>query len=168
MIIVSDTTPFRYLIEIDEAHILETLFGKVIIPKRVFQELQHPKTPQKVRDWIQATPVWIEVKTADLSRYVPQRKIDQGEHEAIALALELQADRLLIDDKNGRIEAKRAGLLIVPTMAIIELAAQLDLIDLITVIDALRQTTFHLPPENDIQAMIDRDTLRKQAKQSGS
>ena len=53
-------------------------------------------------------------------------------------------------------------------MAIIELAAQLDLIDLITVIDALRQTTFHLPPENDIQAIIDRDTLRKQAKQSGT
>ena len=32
MIIVSDTTPLRYLIEIDEIYVLEKLFGEVIIP----------------------------------------------------------------------------------------------------------------------------------------
>lgn len=40
MITVSDTTPLRYLIEIEEAHILEILFGKVVIPEkhvRLFQ-----------------------------------------------------------------------------------------------------------------------------------
>ncbi len=34
MIIVSDTTPLRYLIEIDEIYVLEKLFGEVIVPER--------------------------------------------------------------------------------------------------------------------------------------
>jgi predicted nucleic acid-binding protein len=168
MIIVSDTTTFRYLIEIEEVHILETLFGQVIIPEKVAEELQHPNTPHKVKDWMLAPPAWLGVKTADITLFVPQIKLHRGEHEAIALALELQADRLLVDDRNGRIEAKRAGIFIFPTMAILELAAQRDLIDLPLVIDELRKTSFHLPPEKDIQAMLDRDTLRKQAKQSGT
>jgi len=36
MIIVSDTTPLRYLIETDEIHVLEKLFGEVIIPHKQF------------------------------------------------------------------------------------------------------------------------------------
>jgi len=53
MIIVSDTTPLRYLIEIDEIYVLEKLFGEVIIPEKVAEELQRPKTPQQVKDWMQ-------------------------------------------------------------------------------------------------------------------
>jgi predicted nucleic acid-binding protein len=49
MIIVSDTTPFRYLIEVDAIDILATLFGQIIIPEAVAGELQHPKTPPKIK-----------------------------------------------------------------------------------------------------------------------
>jgi predicted nucleic acid-binding protein len=49
MIVVSDTTPLRYLIEIDKAHILEAIFGKIIIPEKVVEELQGLRTPQKVK-----------------------------------------------------------------------------------------------------------------------
>ncbi len=56
MIIISDTTPLRYLIEIEEVHILPKLFGKVIIPEKVSAELQDPKTPEAVKGWIQALP----------------------------------------------------------------------------------------------------------------
>ena len=56
MIIISDTTPLRYLIEIEEVHILPKLFGKVIIPEKVSEELQDPKTPEAVKGWIQALP----------------------------------------------------------------------------------------------------------------
>lgn len=162
MIIVSDTTPFRYLIEIGQTALFETLFGRVILPERVFAELQNEKTPQLVRDWMRARPAWLEVKLADITLFTPQRKIDRGEHEAIALALELSADRLLIDDRNGRLEAQRAGLSIVPTMAMLELAARRDLIDLPKVIADLRGTTFHLPSEEIIEAMLERDRKRKE------
>jgi predicted nucleic acid-binding protein len=35
MIVVSDTTPLRYIVEIDKTDILETIFGRVIIPEKV-------------------------------------------------------------------------------------------------------------------------------------
>jgi predicted nucleic acid-binding protein len=48
MIVVSDTTPFRYLIEIEAVDVLSMLFGQVIIPQAVALELQHQNTPQKI------------------------------------------------------------------------------------------------------------------------
>jgi predicted nucleic acid-binding protein len=62
MTIISDTTPLRYLIEIEKAYILESLFGRVIIPQAVFNDLQRPKTPQPVKEWIVNRPAWLEIR----------------------------------------------------------------------------------------------------------
>jgi predicted nucleic acid-binding protein len=51
MIIVSDTTPLHYLILIDEVDLLPKLFGEIIIPVMVLNELQTDKTPQKIRSF---------------------------------------------------------------------------------------------------------------------
>jgi predicted nucleic acid-binding protein len=56
MIIISDTSPLRYIIEIDETHILEALYSRIIIPIKVFNELQGKHTPPKVIAWIQKHP----------------------------------------------------------------------------------------------------------------
>jgi predicted nucleic acid-binding protein len=142
MIIISDTTPFRYLIEIEAVEILEKLFERVIIPETVFAELQAENTPEKVRTWIQSAPVWVEIRQANVALFSPLTEIHDGEREAIALALELNADALLIDDRDGRREAKRVGLFIIPTLAALELAAKKDLIDLPEAIERLSNTTF--------------------------
>jgi len=161
MIIVSDTTPLRYLIEIEAAHILEKLFGHVIIPQTVFSELQGEKTPPKVTRWIQSRPNWLEVRQANVSLFTPKRKIEDGEREAIALALELKADALLIDDKNARREAKDAGLSIVPTLTLLEQAAEQGLIDLPETIDRLRKTSFRAT-RRLFDEMLERDRQRKE------
>lgn len=163
MIIVSDTTPLRYLIEIDEVHILETLFGKVIIPEKIAEELQRPKTPQKIKDWMLARPVWLEVRKADISLFTPQKRIHDGEREAFALALELKADAVLLDDRNALTEARRLNLQTIALFTLLEQASARDLLDLPLAVDAIRKTTFRLPPEKDIQAMLDRDHQRKQS-----
>ena len=162
MITVSDTTPLRYLIEIEEAHILETLFGQVVIPEKVAEELQRPKTPQKIKDWMQARPAWLVVRKADLSLFTPQKKIDDGERETFALALELNADTVLLDDRAALPEAKRLGLQTVSLFTLLERAAMRDLLDLSQTVAKLRTTSFRLPPEELIQAMLERDRLRKQ------
>ncbi len=162
MIIVSDTTPLRYLIEIAEVQLLETLFGKVIIPEKVAEELQRPKTPQQVKDWMLARPAWLEVRKADLSLFTPQKKIDDGEREAFALALELKADAILLDDKNALPEAKRLNLQTIALFTLLERAAARNLIDLPAAVAAMRKTSFRLPPEPAIQAMLERDAMRKQ------
>ncbi len=161
MIIVSDTTPLRYLIEIEEVHILQKLFGRVIIPEKVSEELQRPKTPKKVKDLIQSHPVWLEVRKADISLFTTIKKIDQGEHEAFALALELKADAVLLDDKAAATEAARHNILVIPTFTILERASADNLIDLPGTVDAMRQTSFRLPAEEEIAAMLERDARRK-------
>lgn len=163
MIIVSDTTPIRYLVEIGKMHILESLFGRVIIPRQVFAELQGQKTPQPVREWIQALPQWIEVRTADISLFVPKAKIEDGEREAIALALEVKADALLCDDGKAIKEAARLNLSVLRLFNILQIAADNDLLDLPEVVDQMRQTTFRMPPDEIVDAMLERDRLRKQS-----
>jgi predicted nucleic acid-binding protein len=161
MIIISDTTPLRYLIEIEEVGILERLFGEVIIPEKVAEELDRPKTPQKVKDWMQSRPDWLKVRKADTSLFTSQKRLDDGEREAFALALELKADAVLLDDKDAAAEAARHNILTIPTFTILEQAAARNLIDLPKTVDELRKTTFRLPPERDIKAMLERDAERK-------
>lgn len=162
MIVISDTTPLRYLIETDLVHILEALFGEIIIPSAVFVELQHPKTPPKVKNWILNPPAWLEVRQANLSVFTPQKLIGPGEHEAFALALEMQALAVLLDDRAAMVEAQRHNITTIPTFAVLEQAAARDLLDLPQAVAALRQTSFRLPPEADIDAMLERNRLGKQ------
>ena len=165
MIIVSDTTPLRYLIEIEKVDILEILFGKVIIPEKVAEELQRPKTPQKVKDWMQAHPAWLEIRRADLSLFTPQKKIGAGEREAFALALELKADAVLLDDKDALPEANRLKLQTIALFTLFDRAAARGLIDLPQTVDAMRKTSFRLPPVEIIDAMLERDRKRKEAEE---
>jgi predicted nucleic acid-binding protein len=163
MIIVSDTTPFRYLIEIEAVELLEKLFGQVIIPEKVFAELQGESTPEQVKKWIQSAPAWVEVRRADTSLYSPATEIQDGEREDIALALELKADALLIDDKDARREAKRTGLFIIPTLAVLEIAAKKGLVDLPEMIERLSKTTFHATRKLFDQ-ILERDRKRRESK----
>lgn len=87
MIILSDTSPINYLILIGEIEVLRKLAGRIIIPQAVFVELQNQKTPESVRAWIDSRPDWLEVHQANLSLYMPKKKLGAGEHEAIAWRL---------------------------------------------------------------------------------
>jgi predicted nucleic acid-binding protein len=163
MTIISDTTPLRYLIEIEKAYTLESLFGIVIIPQAVLNDLQRPKTPQPVKEWIVNRPAWLEVRQANLSLYTPQKRIGAGEREAFALALELQADAVLLDDKGAMVEAKRLGLVTIRTFDILERAAKENLLDLPETIGRIKRTSFRLPPAKIIAEILERDRQRKQA-----
>jgi predicted nucleic acid-binding protein len=79
MIIISDTSPINYLVLTGDIDILATLFQRVLIPPAVFNEMQHPKTPQPVKDWINNAPAWLEVKQADASLFTPSKRIGDGE-----------------------------------------------------------------------------------------
>jgi predicted nucleic acid-binding protein len=162
MITVANTTPLRYLIEIEAAHILESLFGQIIIPEKVAEELQRPKTPPSVKAWMQNRPAWLEVRSANTSLFTPQRKIHEGERQAIALAIELQANVILIDDYDALKEAHRLKLSTLPLFSILEQAAQNALLDLLEAVRKMRHTSFHMPPLELVDAMLERDRQRKE------
>jgi predicted nucleic acid-binding protein len=63
--IVADTTPLNYLVLIQAADILSSLYGKVLIPPAVKAELAHANTPDVVRTWISQPPSWLEMYRPD-------------------------------------------------------------------------------------------------------
>lgn len=75
----------------------------------------------------------------------PALKLGSGEREAIALAEEVGADLLLVDDAKARREALRRGLAVTGTLAVLVAAAERGLVDLPEAIAALWQTTFRAP-----------------------
>ncbi len=157
MIIVSDTTPIHYLILIEEIDILKTLFGRVIVPQAVFDEMRREKTPPEVRDWIAAAPSWLEVKQADPAFFHPQKKIGDGEREAIALAIELGAEALLIDDRDGVKEATRNNVFTIGTLAVLKMATEQNLLDLSAAIALLSNTNFRMPSAEALEKMLGSD-----------
>ncbi len=160
MIIVSDTAPLNYLILIDCQNALSVLFGTVVIPSKVFEELQREETPEKVREWIASRPAWLHVRALKGGVEAVSDKIHAGEREAIALAEELHADLLLIDDKDGRQEAEKHHLAVTGTLGVLKAAAQQNIIDLSEAIDRLRQTSFREPTR------IVEEMLRQNAERS--
>jgi predicted nucleic acid-binding protein len=108
MVVVADTSPINYLILIGQIELLPQLYARILIPPAVLNELQHPLAPAPVREWSARPPGWLEVlppkNTVDIV------ELDPGETEAIALAIEMQIEVLLIDEQAGRQEAARRGL----------------------------------------------------------
>lgn len=60
-VVVADTTPLNYLIVVHQAQILASLFGEVMIPEAVLEELRHPKAPVAVSRWLRELPAWLRI-----------------------------------------------------------------------------------------------------------
>lgn len=159
MIVVSDTSPLNYLVLIDAIDVLPQMFGQVHVPPAVMQEFQHPRTPEPVKHWAQSQPDWLIVHTpsADIAFDL---KLDPGETEAIALALELGAAAILVDERKGRQFAATQGLATLGTITVLELAAEQELLDLPTALAALQQTSFH-STKTLINDALQRDAARR-------
>jgi len=154
MIVVSDTSPINYLVQLGIIEILPQLFETVIIPAEVHRELTSQRTPPVVHEWISTPPDWLEIRQN--STLIITQKADPGETAAIALAIELQPDYIVVDDLKGRKIARANHLRIIGTVGIIELAYQQGLLDLKTKLDELLKTNFHID-EIIIQQVLDRN-----------
>lgn len=120
MTVVSNTSPLRYLIVINQANLVQQIFGQILIPRGVEQELVHPSAPEAIRQWMSQKPAWLEIRdlTQPPDPELAQR-LDQGEAEAIRLALDLHADFLLIDEFRGRQIATARSITVIGTLGIL-------------------------------------------------
>lgn len=121
MIVVSDTSSISNLLTVGHAHLLREVFGEVIVPPAVEDELRrfHSSLPDFLKR--------VAPRDSDLLARLTV-EIDIGEAEAICVARELRADRLLIDEKLGRVIATREGLAIIGVVGILVLAKQRGLV----------------------------------------
>jgi predicted nucleic acid-binding protein len=102
MVVIADTSPLNYLVLIEQAEVLPKLYGEIVIPQSVLEELLHPSAPQAVARWIACAPSWLIVE-----RNIPSfpgllADLDLGEREALALALAKSAGRFSLDRRRER------------------------------------------------------------------
>ena len=147
MIVVADTSPINYLVLIKEIEILPRLYGKVVIPQTVREELLHPVAAEIVRTWTAQAPAWLEIRTPAKSPDPSLARLDAGERDAIMLAAELHADQLIVDDREGRRLAEERGITVIGTLGVLKEAATMGLLDLRDCVARLQTTTFYVAPE---------------------
>lgn len=139
-VVVSDTSPIRALSYLGRLELLSSLFGEVIVPTAVAAELLRLK-PAEPRLELAAVPAVRVVAPGNAARVyeLSAQKLDAGESEAIALAEELGADLLLIDERRGDVIARAAGLSTVGVLGLLVRAKRTGSIErLAPLIDRLR------------------------------
>lgn len=146
MLVVSNTSPLRYLIAVGRAELLAGLFGEIVIPTGVAQELGDKSAPLIVRQWIARPPAWLRILTLQIR---PDAELlatlDLGEREAIQLTAEQKADFLVIDEWKGRAIARRRGLPLIGAIGVLGASYQRALIDdPLNVLVAMRQQGFRI------------------------
>jgi len=120
VIVVSNASPVLNLAVVGHLGLLRQLYGRIIVPRAVYCEVvvagmgQPGAAEVKAADWVESRQVANETVVASL-----RLEVDQGEAEAIALAIELRADLLLLDERRGRAIASRLGMRFVGLLGIL-------------------------------------------------
>jgi predicted nucleic acid-binding protein len=121
VIVVADAGPLIYLDGIGKLDLLPALYGRVLVPRRVFEEVVVEGAGLPGAAGVAAAG-WLEVvdiPADDLVYAALRTAVDSGEAAAIALAARTHADVVLIDDRAGRLAATQLGLLVRGTLAIL-------------------------------------------------
>lgn len=112
MLVVSNTSPLSNLAILDHLDLLREQFGELILPGAVRAELErlpNPAARRRLESGFEQN--WLRIKP--LTRPIPEdveMTLHRGEAETIALALELKADLVLLDEADARLKAKQLGL----------------------------------------------------------
>ena len=168
MPVIADTSVFNYLILLDQLALLPALYARVVIPTVVLTvELPHPDSPALVRSWVEHLSMdlaWLEWRTPTRTPAVDLLLLEAGERDTILLAEELQADLVLMDDKDGRKAAERRALTVYGTVGVLTRAAERGLVDLPEMFTRLLATNFRID-ERILQDALARDAARKATAQ---
>ena len=125
--VISNTTPILSLLKIDKIDILKELYGKIIIPLAVYQEIEKGKYKQYYQDITLLN--WIEIKKIqDTNSTDYFFDLDDGEAEVLILAKEINADLVLLDEIIGRRYAKQLQINLTGTIGILLKAKEKGLI----------------------------------------
>jgi uncharacterized protein len=141
IVVVADTSPLNYLIQIEQEELLHRLYGRVLIPEAVLAELQREHAPQSVKRWSSKLPDWVSVASAPASNESLLSELDSGEREAILLAEISHADLLIIDERKGTLIARARGLETVGTLGVLGSAHKRGWVDARKLFEQLVQST---------------------------
>jgi uncharacterized protein len=145
---IVDTSPLIFLAKLDRLDLLRKSADELLVPAAVVEEVRaYPDDAgQKIEE---ALDSWLREERVGARRVVDVLLVDLdlGEAEVIALARERSADRIVMDDLDGRRFARRLGLEPIGTLGLL-LAAKLrgELDSLQAEIERLEREGFRVSP----------------------
>lgn len=142
IVVVADTSPLNYLIQIKCDHVLPALYERVLVPAAVVEELGHPRVVATVRAWLTRVPSWLVVQQVAEAADARLARLDPGERQAIQLAKREHADLLLMDERLGVRIAREQGLAVTGTLGVLLQAARRGLLDMERALTDLQATDF--------------------------
>lgn len=152
MKVISNSSPLIILYNCGRLEILQQLFGQVLIPEAVHQEVVD-NTKNRSQSETVARCDFIHVHPIPQLPFTFGHKLDRGEIEALILSATLNADYLLLDDKRAQKEAKLQGLTFIPTFAVLLKAAQKGFIsDFEAVLTELQQKNIFISRDLNLAA----------------
>ena len=146
--VVCNTSPLIALHQIGQVHLLQNLFGRLLVPPAVIQEAQS----------IGSLPPWI-VSREPSQPLGPQMlgvSLGAGESAAIALALEVRASRVILDDRPARRTAQAIGLAVIGTLGVLTAGKRRGWVQAVRpCMDQLINTGFRIAPALYKQVLSD-------------
>ena len=138
--VVADSSPIVYLARINRLELLRSLYSEVFVPDAVWRggAIEGKELAEGRSLLAAASEGWIRVDisgTPFASENPLLKELDDGEREAIALAIRLQA-LLIIDEAEGRAVATKLGVKLTGTFGVVVQATRRGLLS-------------HLKPELD-------------------
>ena len=138
--VVADASPLIAFQQIGQLPLLQALFTSLIVPPSVAKEIA-PSVPRQ--PWILERQL-----VQPIPPLILEAELGPGETQAISLALELHADQLVVDEKEGRHLATRLGLHVIGTLGVLLAAKRKSLIPAVRPqIEALLQNNFWISPQ---------------------
>ncbi|WNN90552.1 DUF3368 domain-containing protein [Gloeocapsopsis dulcis] len=139
---------------------MQKIYGSILIPCAAHEELLDERAGETVITAVQSA-AWLEVHSVQNQQLVSElrTRVNVGEAEAIALAVEVEATRLLIDERLGRQAAKDLGLKITGVLGILLLAKQQNLITVVKPImdDLTTQANFRISSQLYVNVLNEAD-----------
>ena len=118
---ISNTSPLLNLDVIGRLELVQAQFEHVVVPPAVVEEFRFEEGRPGSSVLRQAVDEWITVLRPSDEALVRtlRQDLDQGESEAIALAVEKEADLILLDEREGRRRARNLGLEITGALGVL-------------------------------------------------
>lgn len=134
MIVVANSSPLISLSSADHLFILEKLYGEIHISEAVFEEITVAGAGRAGSAEV-AGSSWIRrhklANNQQVEQIMAAAKLNRGESATIALAKEIKADLLLIDELPARRYAAGQNLPVIGSLGVLLLAKKQGIIPLI-------------------------------------
>jgi uncharacterized protein len=145
--VIADTSPIQYLHQTNLLDLLPTLYGRILIPQAVVEELSQGRKQGVVLPDPELIS-WIEihqVSTSQLISMVPN--LGLGEREVISLAISLSNSLVILDDALARNYSRQMNVPMTGTLGVLLKAKQSGYISKIfPIIEQLDTLRFRLAP----------------------